>query len=916
MDHGGVLARTNMDDERNTPMPTIPKFAYTLSHPEFYESLDHLAVDDEAYFRGVRSVLPKEWAIVRSSIWYHCIAPSHTLLDQGWKIHVSAVTHNVSDTLNATLSVLMRHGVSFKFAADPNILFLLTSKQWARGGSGKFMTIYPRSTEHFHELIEELHQATLHLEGPYILSDQRYKESKCVFFRYGGISGLSELRVKGDRYAYLLSPTGEKVPDQRQAFYYVPKWIEEPAFARVDEPESEALTLNGGRYEIESALRHTNTGGVYLAIDRQTGHKVVIKEARPKTNVDVTGAESLDLLRKEYRLLQKLADQGIGPRPIDFFEEWEHSFLVEEFLDGATIRNHAVLHNVTRTVQPTKEHAAEFYAAFKPVFTGLSEVVRRLAASGVVFRDLSPTNVLLLKDGSVRLVDFEAASEVGIDQQSNLYTPGFASADIFTADTLDFANDMFSVGALMFAYFMPIHAAFGLSDTVHMRFISMIGKEYGLPESLVNLMLSLLDKDAALRPTAADVIRILENPTSFREPELAVVDLVSREEADAVVHGIVRHTLHHARVDRADRLFPSDPTVFVTNPLSVGYGACGVAMALNRLVDEVPDSIRQWILGHPVTSAEYPPGHLVGMSGIAWTLLDLGHEREARAIIVSSRAHPMTLTFDLAYGLAGQGLASLRFHAASAGHDDLAHAIACGDQLLRALSNAGGDVGRAWVGPDGPLFGLMRGASGIALFLLYLHLATADESYLEAGRQALDFDMSMAVPMDGGLLWPNRVGAERAVVPYFEFGGVGVGAVLLRYHRLTGEDRYLGALMGIKRSAIRRYTIFPQKAFGLAGLGDFLIDMANHGIDEEECMAGAHKVARGVMLFQLEREGEGIAYPGDELWKISCDYFTGSTGIALFIKRLYSRASPEFFLDELFDGARGARLVETHALEA
>ncbi|HEY4090690.1 MAG TPA: class III lanthionine synthetase LanKC [Luteibacter sp.] len=897
-------------------MPTIPKFAYTLSHPEFYESLDHLAVDDDAYFRGVRSVLPEAWRIVRNSIWYHCIAPSHTSLDQGWKIHVSAVTHTVSDTLNATLPVLMRHGVSFKFAADPNILFLLTSKQWARGGSGKFMTIYPRSTEHFHELIEDLHQATLHLEGPYILSDQRYKESKCVFFRYGGISGLSELRIKGDRYAYLLSPTGEKVPDQRQAFYHVPAWIEEPAFAHGEEPESDTLTLNDGRYEIESALRHTNTGGIYLALDRQTGQKVVIKEARPKTNVDVSGAESLNLLRKEYRLLQKLAGEEIGPRPIDFFEEWEHSFLVEEFLDGMTLRHHAVLHNITRTVQPTKEDVAEFYAAFKPVFIGLNEVVRRLAANGVVFRDLSPTNVLILKDGRVRLVDFEAASELGVDKQSNLFTPGFASADIFKGDAPEYANDLFSVGALMFAYLMPIHAALGLSDTIHERFIPLIGEEYGLPESLVSLILQLMDKDPSRRPRAEDIARVLEDPTPFREPKAALDDIVDRDEADAVVKGIVRYTLHHARVDRGDRLFPADPMVFVTNPLSVGYGACGVAMALARLAGEVPDAIRQWILNHPVTTGDYPPGLLLGMSGIAWSLLDLGHEDAARAIVESSRTHPMAPTFDLAYGLAGQGLASLRFHLALGEARDLSHAVECGDKLLLALSQAGGDVSRAWNGPDGALFGLLRGASGIALFLLYLHLATGETKYLDAGRAAMDFDLSLAIPMDGGLLWPNRTGAERAVVPYFEFGGAGVGAVLLRYHRFTGDARYLDALMGIKRAAIRRYAIFPQKAFGLAGLGDFLIDMANHGIDEAECMAGAHRVARGVLLFQLEREGQGIAFPGDELWKISCDYLTGSTGIALFIARLHSRAAPEFFLDELFENQRDASAMETRVLEA
>lgn len=891
-------------------MPTIPKFGYTLSHPEFYESLDHFSINEDAYYRGVRSTLPDEWRIIRNSIWFHCLAPNHTLLDQGWKIHVSAVTHNVSDTLNATLPILIRHSCSFKFAADPDILFLLVSKQWARGGSGKFMTIYPRSTEHFKEIIEELHLATQHLEGPYILSDQRYKESKCIFFRYGGISGMSELMVKGDRYAYLLSPGGEKVPDLRQAFYHVPEWVEAPLFAKAEAPETGSLTLKDGRYQIESALRHTNTGGIYLALDRETEQRVVIKEARPKTNVDVNGTESIDLLRKEYRLLQKLAREEIGPRPIDFFDEWEHSFLVEEFLDGVTLRQHAVLHNVTRTAKPTAEHIDNFYATFKPVFLALNEIIHRLAKNGVVFRDLSPTNVLILKNGGTRLVDFEAAIEAGVDRQSNLFTPGFAAADIFTTNTPDYSNDLFSLGALMFAYLMPIHAALGLDDTIHKRFIPLIGKEYGLPESLVSLMLSLMDKDSSLRPRTEDVAHVLEHPSPVRTPKFEEENYLDFDEVKSIVDGIVRYILKQATLERTDRLFPADPTIFVTNPLSVGYGACGVAMTINELAGEVPESIQKWILNHPVTTNDYPPGLLLGMSGIAWTLFDLGHFDAARVIIEKSRNHSIAPTFDLFYGLAGQGLASLHFYHMDAKSEDLTHAIACGDRLIEARSLAEDGVGSFWVGPDGLLFGLARGASGIALFLLYLYLATGEKKYLDAGRQALDFDIAKAVSMDGGLLWPNRTGAERTVVPYFEYGSAGVGAVLLRYHRLTGDQRYLELLRGIKRAAIRRYAIFPQKGFGLAGVGDFLIDMANHAIDESECLAGAHLVARGVLLFKLDRD-EGVAFPGDELWKISCDYLTGSAGIGLFLNRLHSRATPEFFLDEFFEGWEGQASLDT-----
>jgi hypothetical protein len=155
------------------------------------------------------------------------------------------------------------------------------------------------------------------------------------------------------------------------------------------------------------------------------------------------------------------------------------------------------------------------------------------------------------------------------------------------------------------------------------------------------------------------------------------------------------------------------------------------------------------------------------------------------------------------------------------------------------------------------------------------------------------------------------------VVPYWRYGSAGVGAVLLRYGRLIEDERYREILQGIKRAAIRKYAIFPHRGFGLAGLGEFLLDMASHGIDAEECLHAARNVASGVMLFHLDRESEGIAFPGADLWKVSCDYSAGSAGIALFLDRLLTGRPADFLLDELFESAAAQASTGTwQAVEA
>lgn len=894
-------------------MSSIEKFTFSLSDPDFYEPLDRFALNERIYHDLLREMLPADWHLQRDSIWLHCMPPRERVLAQGWKIHLSAIIPGVPSLLGATVPILVQDAVAFKIAGAPTILSLLVSKQWNRGGAGKFMTVYPRSSEHFLALIEALHCATAGHEGPYILSDRRYKDSKCVFYRYGGIAPRTQLTDKGDRWPYLESPSGERIPDRRQPTFQLPPWVRDPFVPEAGQPaEAKSTPLRNGRYLVEAALRHSNSGGLYLATDATSGKKVVIKEARPFTNVDAFGVESKTLLAKEFRLLTTLEAAGIAPRPLEFFQEWEHHFLVEEFLDGITLRQHSVLHNVTRFSQPPPAHFAEFYEAFKSVFSQLAEILLVFARHHIVFRDLSPTNVIILTTGQVKLVDFEAACELGVDPMSNLFTPGFASSDHFSSNLPQFENDYFSLGALMLAYLMPIHAALGLEPSLHLRFIQSIGEDFGFPESVVNLLSTLMSRDPAERPTPQAVCDGLATPSPNREIRVRTAPTLSDEGVREVIARSARYIKAHASPERTDRLFPCDPKVFATNPLSLAYGACGTAYALRVTTGEVPPAVAGWILEREVSADSYVTGLYMGTAGIAWTLLELGFAERAKQLLAQGAEHPVPPRPDLFYGLAGWGLTHLRFYLAFHEPQYLTAAVSAGDRLVS--SRVATPTGCHWGTPDELLFGFAHGASGVSTFLLYLYLLTEDERYLRVGEEALAFDLGQAVDLGEGLLWPSRTGPLRTVVPYWRYGSVGVGAALLRYWQVTRADRYLPPLHGIKTVASRKYAIFPNRAFGLAGLGDFLVDMANAGIDEEECMAAARSVASGIMLFVLDKGAEGVAFPGADLWKISCDYATGSAGIALFLHRMLTRRSADFMLDDLicrFSASRRQKLIAT-----
>jgi hypothetical protein len=95
---------------------------------------------------------------------------------------------------------------------------------------------------------------------------------------------------------------------------------------------------------------------------------------------------------------------------------------------------------------------------------------------------------------------------------------------------------------------------------------------------------------------------------------------------------------------------------------------------------------------------------------------------------------------------------------------------------------------------------------------------------------------------------------------------------------------------------------------GLAGLGDFLMDM-NQFTGESRYLESARKVAKGIRQFRVERNG--IAFPGDFLSRLCCDLGTGSAGIALFLNRLAGHPNSDFMLDALlYEERSGLRIEE------
>jgi serine/threonine protein kinase len=878
-------------------MSTSNRFLCSLVDRQFYETLSRYPVDETHFVNLARRLVPASWELRRNEVWMHCGSSDACYPAQGWKLHISAGITDARAILRTVVPVLVRWRVPFKFAADGHLLRMMTSKQWPRGMAGKFITAYPANEEQFIRLMEELDSALTGFTGPHILSDTRYRSNPVLYYRYGGLSRTNALMVNGRSKAVILAADGSAYHDQRLPYANNPEWVKDPVANAVG--DAGKPVLKNGRYEVISALAFSASGGVYKATDTHNRRTVVIKEARPLTNVLRSGSDAVSLLKKEHRLLTTLSGTGITPEPIDFFREWEHCFLVEEWFDGQPLRSWANTHCLALRTRATALDVRLFYEWFRDTYSRVAKLFEVLHENNIVFCDVSHHNILVrATDGEMRMIDLEAAYEDGVDEPTPLFTPGFAPSEAAAGLTVQREDDYYGLGALMLAGLMPINALMYIKPTAHHVFTKALVRDLGLPDTVERAIFGLMSSDRKSRIHPAQARSVLSMEVSCGET--AVSDDESGQVDEILLDRIANYALSFADYDRVDRLFPADPEVFSTNPLSVAHGACGVAYAIHRLKGQVPEKVLDWINRQSPLPELYPPGLYLGLAGIAWVHLELGFVSYAEELSRAAGQHPLSLDSpDLFYGAAGWALTLLKVFLRTGNEWFLSKAVEVGEYLIRIAQR--GEQGCCWPSAGRIYYGLGHGASGVALFLLYLYLVTSREEFLEAGRGGMEYELTHGiVTRDGGLTWRIHEG-HPTTVPYLRYGSAGVGMSLLRYWSVTGERTYRDALDQILVDADRKYAIFPGMYFGLSGLGEFFLDMVQFTGDRKY-LREARKVAAGIMLFAIDTP-EGTAFPGEELLRISCDYATGSAGVGVFFERLLTGSPAPFMADEAFQGA-------------
>jgi len=839
---------------------------YTLADPRFYDDLGHFIAEGnlERRVNGLRS---SKVSTVRRGPWIVCRPDGPPLAEHGWKIHVSTVPDHAERALEIVLREFERGPFHFKALRDRRLVVAATSRWWQSGQVGKVIVIYPPSADECRSMLERLAPALDGIEGPYVLTDRRYRDSPCLYYRYGGFASESKVAQDGTKTSILRGPDGQEWLDDRSPGYRKPPWVEE-LFPQEEPAKPTSRDIHG--YRIARALHHTGTGGLYLAERIADGTAVVLKESRPNTAFATDGSSGQVRLRREYETLKALSGTGAGPEAIDFFQEWEHFFLVQEFFDFGPLTTFLAARNPLAHGDLTPESLATYRTQSETVLANLRQAIGACHERGICYGDVSLTNVLVEPETfRVRLVDFESSKPLDEWHGDTPASPGFRPPPGSPAWEDPRKFDEFGVASVELAMISPRNVLRELN-----------------PEALAR---STRHAAAMLGYPLGNLLERLELPAG--DESLFDVDLMVKE--------TVRFIEGTLTPDRDDRLLPAAPDVYVTNPWSVAYGAAGLVRGLHRLTGQVHPAVQDWMQRHTDGLDALPPSLYFGLGGVGWTLLDAGSAAQGLELIDrASRAPVAELPANIAEGSAGVGLSCLAAWQRTSDDGWREKATRVGEHLIETARDSG--LGLYWPqeGERRHPLGYAYGSSGVAAFLLYLHLATGESRLRRVARRALDFDLSqLTTRATTGIGLPGHAD-EQLLEPYWQRGSAGFGGALARFCRVTGDEKLRSTLDHLVYCTLQGNAINLGLFSGMAGIVNFALD-CHHVLGGTGYRQLATGMADDIMSMACPQP-EGLAFPGHGLLRYTNDFGTGSMGIALLLDRLH-RGGPDFnyTLDEL-----------------
>ncbi|HEX6207747.1 MAG TPA: Stk1 family PASTA domain-containing Ser/Thr kinase [Actinomycetota bacterium] len=194
----------------------------------------------------------------------------------------------------------------------------------------------------------------------------------------------------------------------------------------------------GNRYEIERVLGEGGMAKVFLGTDRVLGRTVAVKVLSPQY------AEDQQFVARFRREAQAAAALN-HPNIVSVFDTGSTGnvhYIVMEYVEGRTLQD--TLREESRL---TPERSIEIGEA-------VAKALSAAHAKGLVHRDIKPGNIMITREGQVKVMDFGIARATTSDTVTQtaavLGTAAYLSPEQAQGETVDHRSDIYSLGVVLY----------------------------------------------------------------------------------------------------------------------------------------------------------------------------------------------------------------------------------------------------------------------------------------------------------------------------------------------------------------------------------------------------------------------------------------------------------------------------------
>ncbi len=265
----------------------------------------------------------------------------------------------------------------------------------------------------------------------------------------------------------------------------------------VDDPR-----LYSHRYQVTHLIARGGMAMVYRAQDTLLNRAVALKILYPELSEDPLFVERF---RREAQAAANLSHPNIVP-VFDWGEDGETYFIVMELVDGVSLAE-MLRNSVTLTAARSAQIVAQVAAALG--------YAHRM---GVVHRDVKPGNILITRDGQVKVTDFGIAQAVSSEDHlaevgSVMGTATYFSPEQAEGAAVDGRSDVYSLGVVLYEMLVgrppfvgdtPVEVS---SQHVHNAVPPMTQFSANVPKDLEAIVMEALGKSPSNRYQSADELR-------------------------------------------------------------------------------------------------------------------------------------------------------------------------------------------------------------------------------------------------------------------------------------------------------------------------------------------------------------------------------------------------------------------------